>query len=392
MALGPALEYCSEKLQTEIREKGDGGESVFPLEQPRLLRVTSPGQQNFLNRFFKRPEVAGQTEPTFFYSLPVQFRPEDGRWHWVASWNDADGNNFDVSEHLPRLEEGSWVLEKAERSLDEYKKMASQTGGPPLPAEKWCLYTYSLYGQDGPWNAQPCFDAGVVCESTPTRFDTGEEEDDDDDDDDDIETKTKIEKLIKEVGEVKKGLRQLPPIGFIYVQLPGERSPTELWPPSLVSFPQYQWTDVSDSFDSLFFRVAGKRAEAFGKVQEQQTPGLGPFIDGVKRERCQLNGDRSACLEGNDKLKNRNNCSAPVSHFLTSSVNGSDDKFCSNDGWSAPLWTAFNYASLSEAYDDVKAYADYHQYHLSSSSAIEAEGTAEVRPRNMAVKVWKRTG
>ncbi|KAH9395941.1 hypothetical protein TYRP_020356 [Tyrophagus putrescentiae] len=60
------------------------------------------------------------------------------------------------------------------------------------------------------------------------------------------------------------------PLGFIYVQLPNQNSPQEIWPWMI-------WTDDSKQYDSTFFRVAGSKAEAFGKVQED----FSPYIDEI---------------------------------------------------------------------------------------------------------------
>ncbi len=57
------------------------------------------------------------------------------------------------------------------------------------------------------------------------------------------------------------------PIGFIYVQLPNEKSPTEIWP----------WmtsNDVSSTYAGIFFRVTGGGAASFEHVQEDNAPRL----------------------------------------------------------------------------------------------------------------------
>ncbi|KAH9393409.1 hypothetical protein TYRP_021748 [Tyrophagus putrescentiae] len=48
--------------------------------------------------------------------------------------------------------------------------------------------------------------------------------------------------------EVREEVQQvLPPIGFTYLQLPGDLSPESLWPSAA-------WTEVSDTYSGLFFR------------------------------------------------------------------------------------------------------------------------------------------
>src|SRR5699024_7634225 len=51
------------------------------------------------------------------------------------------------------------------------------------------------------------------------------------------------------------------PLGFVYVQLPNQAEPEALWP-------KYKWTEISDDYGDVFFRVQGGSTEAFGKMQE----------------------------------------------------------------------------------------------------------------------------
>ncbi len=57
------------------------------------------------------------------------------------------------------------------------------------------------------------------------------------------------------------------PIGFIYVQLPNEKSPTEIWP-------WMTWNDVSSAYAGVFFRVDGGGSATFGQTQEENSPRL----------------------------------------------------------------------------------------------------------------------
>ena len=354
-----------------------------------MLRLTSAAQIIFLNGYFKRPG-SDETQPLLY--LGLQYRPEDERWHWAT----ATTKGVDGPKSGPLVEEG-FALEMARHSFDLYT--VSHPGTTYRPDHPMCvMYPGFLAPENISFIAADCDQKfRPVCESKPKKVEMPDNGMDDD------EIKEKFDSLSTKMEAMSKELESLRlPLGFIYVQLPGEKEPSELWPSDLS---HYQWTDVSKSYDSLFFRVAGKQAATFGSVQEQQQTGSGSrFIDGIKRERCQLNSDRNDCIESDKKkygLGNKDKCSnsARVSFSvnLTSSVGGdgggeSGDTICSNDGWSAPVWTAFNYVSLSNDsyYDDVKSYADYHQYHLSSGSGSNFEN-AEIRPRNMAVKVWKRT-
>ena len=63
-------------------------------------------------------------------------------------------------------------------------------------------------------------------------------------------------------------LKQTPvPIGFIYVQLPGQNDPQTLWPST-------QCNNISPNYAGLFFRAEGGGANAFGAIQEQQTQNI----------------------------------------------------------------------------------------------------------------------
>jgi hypothetical protein len=56
------------------------------------------------------------------------------------------------------------------------------------------------------------------------------------------------------------------PIGFIYTQLPKQPEPNTLWPSS-------KWEDVSKLYAGLFFRVLGENSSDFG-VQEESDRSL----------------------------------------------------------------------------------------------------------------------
>jgi hypothetical protein len=57
------------------------------------------------------------------------------------------------------------------------------------------------------------------------------------------------------------------PIGFIYVQLPNKKSPTEIWS-------WMTWKDITSSYAGLFFRAEGGNAAPFGKIQSENSPRL----------------------------------------------------------------------------------------------------------------------
>ena len=71
-------------------------------------------------------------------------------------------------------------------------------------------------------------------------------------------------------------LKQNPvPIGFIYVQLSGQKDPQTLWPNT-------QWSNVSPNYAGLFFRAEGGNANSFGTIQEEQTQAL--FVKSIVPE------------------------------------------------------------------------------------------------------------
>lgn len=57
------------------------------------------------------------------------------------------------------------------------------------------------------------------------------------------------------------------PVGFIYSQLPNEKSPQQIWPST-------EWKDISSDFAGVFFRVIGGNAASFGSRQSDHSPRL----------------------------------------------------------------------------------------------------------------------
>lgn len=140
--------------------------------------------------------------------------------------------------------------------------------------------------------------------------------------------------------ELETAKESLLPVGFIYVQLPKEAPPTEIWP-------QLNWTDVSSVYAGVFFRVAGEGATEFGgKVQESSAPKL----VGVKLTDDASNKPTYAQIQ--------------------------QGKW--SDGLYVKARTEAN-AKPSNSHNDLK------------SLRFLVEGS-EVRPKNMAIKVWKRVG
>lgn len=123
------------------------------------------------------------------------------------------------------------------------------------------------------------------------------------------------------------------PVGFIYAQLPKEKSPEEIWS-------WMTWEDISLEYESVFFRVDGRNSAPFGTVQEQASP--------------------------------------RIAHV--------------------------KYIGVGEMYYDIDIYpnnelSEYIVTQMRTSGTIASFGgiafnqtAEEVRPRNMAIRIWKRTG
>ncbi|CAG2112998.1 unnamed protein product [Medioppia subpectinata] len=120
------------------------------------------------------------------------------------------------------------------------------------------------------------------------------------------------------------------PVGFIYVQMPDQAEPKTLWP-------AYTWSDVTATYAGQFFRAEGNGSLAFGKgAQAENAPRL-------------------------SQVQNAINVDSETPVQLTPGV------------WSKYIYTG------SAATGENKY---YHRF-------LETAG--EVRPRNQAVRIFKRT-
>lgn len=121
------------------------------------------------------------------------------------------------------------------------------------------------------------------------------------------------------------------PLGFIYVQLPHEKPPKDIWP-------TLNWVEISSTYKGVFFRVVGGNASSFGDVQAASAPRITNAyrkVDGDIYEGIIIPSDGSE--------------SGPV-------YSGSYNKYAVHQG-----------VSFKQSVDEVK-------------------------PINMAIKIWKRTG
>ena len=213
--------------------------------------------------------------------------------------------------------------------------------GSPKNLSDYCVQMQADVGSLGKWVDEPCARKNlVVCQRTPT-----------------LSLKLLAETIIvlkhsllqiseqlattrieseKEITALKKSTV---PIGFTYVQMPKDKSPEVLWP-------GMTWTDVSDAYKGVFFRVAGGNASDFGEVQPYNAPRLETVYV----------GDSSNKLLNKKLLNYNHNLTIPVS------------------GWSDGISSGSTYN------------ANYLYYMNFKHSEVE-----EVRPVNMAVKVYRRT-
>lgn len=60
---------------------------------------------------------------------------------------------------------------------------------------------------------------------------------------------------------------QMVPIGFIFLQLPYEKPPTEIWP-------SLTWENVNADYNGVFFRVLGNKSNSFNDIQYENSPRL----------------------------------------------------------------------------------------------------------------------
>ncbi len=126
------------------------------------------------------------------------------------------------------------------------------------------------------------------------------------------------------------------PIGFIFIQLPNRNSPQEIWP-------SMTWTDISTQYSNVFFRVLGDKTASFGNVQEENVNKITNIIS---------------------RYGSYGNVPSWGPSYM--------DVTCPESGWSEWIWFGNSEGGRSI----------FNQFYYSGG---------EVRPRNMAIKVWKRT-
>lgn len=249
---------------------------------PRLIQIKTEDEQNFLHNLLY---VENNIVDNIWLGLTKNQKTG------VFGWSEGSAANY-----------SNWA--SADQSDTEHNCVQLLSGGGSHSPGKWV----KVHCQKK---------AAVVCEKTQTWTQEALQE---------IVLRDREElKAVKE--EIAK-LKQNPvPVGFVYVQLPGQSPPTTLWPST-------QWTDIGSSYAGLFFRVEGGLAAPFGQEQADNTRSLLEIYNA----------------------------------FIT--VSGNPIQVPSDGSLSNFIWTGG---------DNGKAVG------VSFSSS-----TGEVRPRNKAVKLWQR--
>ncbi len=212
--------------------------------------------------------------------------------------------------------------------------------GCPKNLTDFCVEMHADVGSVGKWVDEPCAKKNLVlCQKTPAASlkliaETM------------IELKHSLQQTASRLVAAERELEQLKnesasaiPIGFTYVQLPKDKAPAELWP-------SMTWTEVSSDYEGVFFRVAGGDAADFGETQAATAPQLETVHVGDTAHKV------------NPDQKN-----LAYNHNLTIPGTGEwSDAIVSGCYYSTPLYMSFKHS----------------------------EGV-EVRPKNMAIKVFRRT-
>ena len=183
------------------------------------------------------------------------------------------------------------------------------------------------------------------------------------------------------------------PIGFIYIQLANSTSPTVLWP-------TLQWTDVSVSagYGGLFFRVTGglRNDVPFDQIQAQSQLQL-PRLERMKAKRSTI------YVPSHLQVMIENDEEVIVPLFTNTTITTNNNNNLTTDSWSKPIYPnksdQINYLDTN-IYNDINEKKTINNiYDLQfehSPTTINTNNntiaTNEVRPRNMAIRIWKRTG
>ena len=147
--------------------------------------------------------------------------------------------------------------------------------------------------------------------------------------------------LNSQLGDVNNELEVLQknpvPIGFIYVQLPNQSEPQTLWP-------TVEWENVTSEYAGFFFRAEGGNSSKFGDTQNENIPTI---------------------------------CYAKYNYT----------PFKFNE-----FETSFDFSPGSYVRLKTGVYKEHIHTNYDSETGLEIKtSSGEVRPRNMAIRIWKRT-
>ncbi len=262
-----------------------------------------------------------------------------------------------------RVVDSVWLAARAKDRAqptvpDQYGNWASRVGLADLGNEpNDCVQMTAEEPVRGKWIEVPCAKRNlVVCQRaqnwSPARLHQAV-----------VKLRRELEKMgskknvreEEEVQEKKTEVREevqqvLPPIGFTYLQLPGDLSPESLWPSAA-------WTEVSDTYAGLFFRVIGNGSADFGTVQPDWSPRLAKLVRTVHRTKQ---------LKVISPLELKPGRLSPP---MPLQFEPKDEATVQGGGGDNGEPSGFKHSELA---------------------FLVAGG--EVRPRNVAIKVWRRTG
>ena len=88
-----------------------------------------------------------------------------------------------------------------------------------------------------------------------------------------LENNSTIHTLTTTIDNLEKKYNLLIPINFTYTQLPNQSSPHDLWP-------TLSWTDVTKEYSGLFFRAEGSGSNKFEVVQNADSPRISNIQSG----------------------------------------------------------------------------------------------------------------
>ncbi len=299
------------KLITSLQSFFDAEKTCSSNEESKLISIHNQDEQKVLeNYLFKKR--------TLVDNIWLNAKSADAAKKSPFKW--ADGSSLTFSNWAPENP-------KTNSSVDN------------------CLQLHAEDELRGKWSNEPCSRKNAVVCMRKQRW--------------------SLDKVQEVLEKLVEGQKHPVPLGFIYVQLPKEKGPQEIW-----SSAELKWTDISSTYESTFFRVAGSKAAAFGTVQEE----LSPFIDKVSYENCEYTNfyGETQCDE---------------SKMFPSEKNTTLDRK-SPSSWSGRVITAHRY--YSNLFNG-QLPSDNRTSEWTGAIKFHSVG-GEVRPRNMAVKVWKRTG